>query len=250
MEDMMPAVTADTQDTAMKTSRRWVLLLVGAALLLALVAAWRWTPLSEWVNAQQVTAWMDQYAHSPLAAGWVALAYLLASITLFPRPLLTFGVSVVYGPWLGTVYALSGIVLAALSNYALGRVVKRDTVRRFAGERLNTLSHTLYRHGFKAMVVLRMLPLAPFIVVNMVAGAIRLRVVHFALATLIGMAPGVVAMTVFGGQLSQVLRKEGETNLWLAALVVVIAALAAYFLHRWSRRKFAALQVEKIRSQV
>lgn len=240
---MTSVVTADTQDAEIKTSRRVLLLFVSATLLLALVAAWRWTPLSEWINAEQVTLWMDRYAHSPLAAGWVALAYLLASITLFPRPLLTLGVSVVYGPWLGTVYALSGIVLAALSNYALGRAVKRDTVRRFAGERLNTLSQTLCRHGFKAMVVLRMLPLAPFIVVNMVAGAIRLRVVHFALATLIGMAPGVVAMTVFGGQVSQLLRKEGETNLWLAALVVLVATIAAYFLHRWSRRKFAALQV-------
>ena len=240
----MPVVGTNTEA---KPPRRMAVLMLSGTLLLTLLAAWHWTPLSEWMTTEQVTLWMDGYAHSPLAAGWVALGYVLASITLFPRPLLTLGVSIVFGPWLGMFYALAGIVVAALSNYALGRVVKRDTVRRFAGERLNTLSQLLCRYGFMGMVVLRMLPLAPFIVVNMVAGAIRLRAMPFAAATVLGMAPGVVAMTVFGGQVNEHLRNQGEINGWLTALVMLAAAVAAYFLHRLSRRKLAALQAQTLK---
>lgn len=245
MEHSIPAPAADHR---LWRASRVALLLSSATLLLALLAAWRWTPLAEWVTAEHVLLWMDRYTHSPLAAGWVALAYVLASITLFPRPLVTLGVSIAFGPWLGTIYALTGIVVAALSHYALGRSVKREVVRRLAGERLDALSEILKRHGLIAVIVLRVLPLGPFVMVNVIAGAIRLRPMHFTLATLIGMAPGVIVMTVFGGKVSQHLRSQGDANWWIAGFLVLAAAFFAYHLHRWSRRKFAALRSAQSRN--
>lgn len=217
--------------------RRLLPMLVATVLLLgALYAMWQWTPLKEFVTVEAITAIGERYSTSPLAPLLVVFAYVLASVTLFPRPLLTLAVIIIFGAGLGAAYALGGIVLSALANYAAGRMMSRDTVRRLAGERVNRLTRELSQRGFVPMLIARMLPIAPFLVVNLVAGAFRIRVLHFTLATLIGMAPGVLAMTVFGQEVQNALQ-SGEVNWWLLATVTLLLLLVSYFLRRWYQRR-------------
>jgi uncharacterized membrane protein YdjX (TVP38/TMEM64 family) len=87
------------------------------------------------------------------------------------------------------------------------------------------------------MAVLRLFPVAPFTVVNLIAGASELRARDYMLGSLIGMSPGIVLMTLFGDRLGAWLRDPNVGNL---AVVVGIAALAlalAWVLTRWARRR-------------
>ena len=70
---------------------------------------------------------------------------------------------------------------------------------------------------------MRLVPIAPFFVISMVAGAIRIRLSHFLLGTAIGMLPGTLAATVFAGQLQTALHSPGDVNYWL------IAGIALFF---------------------
>ena len=63
-------------------------------------------------------------------------------------------------------------------------------MRRFAGRRVNAVSRRLSQHGLWAMTLLRLLPIAPFSVVNLVAGASEMRLRDFLLGSLLGMLPG------------------------------------------------------------
>ena len=76
-----------------------------------------------------------------------------------------------FGAWPGVAYAAVGTMAAAAANYGIGRWLGRDAVRRLAGARANRLSEHIGRRGVLAMAVLRLLPIAPFTVVNLVAGA-------------------------------------------------------------------------------
>src|SRR5688500_5904777 len=124
---------------------------------------------------------------------------------MFPRPLLTlFGV-VAFGPWLGALYALIGIVFSPVVPSFVAQRMRRDSVRRLAGPKLDQIVAVLKKHGLLAMTLLRLVPLAPFAVEGIVAGAVRLKLWHLAVGTAIGMLPGTLATTVFGDQIETAL---------------------------------------------
>jgi phosphatidylserine/phosphatidylglycerophosphate/cardiolipin synthase-like enzyme/uncharacterized membrane protein YdjX (TVP38/TMEM64 family) len=167
----------------------------------------------------------------------VLLVYTLSSLLLVPVNLLIAATGAAFGPLLGFGYALLGSLVAAALVFGLGRALGGDPVRRFAGRRVNAVSRRLGRHGLWAMTLLRLLPIAPFGVVNLVAGASEMRLRDFLLGSLIGMAPGVALMTLFGDRLGVWLRHPEPVNLAIlvgAALAVVALALV---LGRWARRR-------------
>jgi uncharacterized membrane protein YdjX (TVP38/TMEM64 family)/phosphatidylserine/phosphatidylglycerophosphate/cardiolipin synthase-like enzyme len=209
--------------------------------IVGLFALWRWTPLSEYVTPQAVIAWAGMLADHPLGPLLVMAAYTLATLTMFPRTLVTLAAMVAFGPLRGFVYAMLGILGAALLTYFAGRVLSRDMIRRVAGARLNRLSQELRRRGLISMIVVRLVPVAPFIVVNMVAGAARIRLRHYVLGTAIGVLPGLLAATLLGDQIGTALRDPAKVDYGLVALIMA-ALLAAFLAVRWwyRRRRAAA----------
>jgi len=134
---------------------------------------------------------------------------------------------VVFGPWEGFIYAMTGVLLAGTAGYAVGRLVHRDTVRRVAGPRLHRLTGVLQRRGIIGVTLVRLVPIAPYLVVNIVMGATRIRLHHFVLGTFFGMLPGGLAATVLSDQVAVALMNPSRVNLWLvAAAVCAIAGLA------------------------
>jgi uncharacterized membrane protein YdjX (TVP38/TMEM64 family) len=208
--------------------------------LAGLFAAWRWTPLSEYVTPQAVATWATLLASEPAGPFIVIAAYTLATLTMFPRPLITLAAVLAFGPLKGFVFAMVGILGAALLTYSAGRALTRDAIRRLAGSRLNRISRELRRRGLLSVVAVRLVPVAPFIVVNMVAGAARIRVRHYVLGTAIGILPGTLVATVFGGQLHGALRDPGSINYGLIGIVVAALLVGFFALRRWLRRRLAA----------
>ena len=205
-------------------------LLVAAGILAfvgALAILWRYTPLASIVTADNVIAVAQGFADHWWAPLLVVLAYTPASMVMFPRPLLTMAAVVVFGPYEGFVYAMTGVLLAGIVGYAVGRLVHRDTVRRVAGPRLNRLTGVLQRRGLIAVTLVRLVPIAPYLVVNIVMGAMRIRLHHFIIGTFFGMLPGGLAATVLSDQVAVALMNPSRVNPWLiGAAVCVFAGLA------------------------
>jgi uncharacterized membrane protein YdjX (TVP38/TMEM64 family) len=154
---------------------------------------------------------------------------------MFPRPLITLAAVVAFGPWLGFVYALAGIVGSAIVTYYAGRRMRRDTVRRLAGPGLDRMVKVLKKHGLLAMTLLRLVPIAPFAVEGIVAGAVHLKLWHLAAGTAIGMLPGTLATTVFGDQLESAL-SGGSFNWWMVGGVLLLLAAGSWAVTRWFTR--------------
>jgi phospholipase D1/2 len=209
-----------------------------AALLLAgvLTALWHFTPLAQWANAEHIIAWAQDFSYVQGAPILIVLAYTPASIIMFPRPLLTLLAVAAFGAWYGFLYAFTGILLAAAATYAVGTRLNRQGVRRIARGRLNRLSQVMRRRGLLAMTAVRLVPLAPFAVVNMVAGAIRIRPWHFIVGTAIGILPGTLVATIFGDQLFAGLRDPRSIDPLSILAIVALAALlsaATWMVRRW-----------------
>ena len=159
---------------------------------------------------------------------------------MFPRWIITMTAVLAFGPWKGFVCAMSGVILAGITTFLPGRLVARDAVRRFAGPRLKPLAKFIERKGLVAVTLVRLVPVAPFPVVNVVMGAMRVKLWHFVLGTFLGMLPGMLAATVLSDQLAAALEDPTRVNFWMIAGAVGGLVALAFFGQRYLRRHSAA----------
>jgi phospholipase D1/2 len=218
----------------------WGKILAAALVIAALAAAWRYTPLSEYITAQRVTGWARAMRGSHWAPIAVMLAYTPAAFVMFPRPLITLFTVIAFGPWLGFAYSMTGIIAAALATYYAGRVLPPGTVKRIAGDKLDDVTKALRRHGLLAMLAVRVVPAAPFVVEGVIAGAVRIKVWDYTLGTFIGMLPGVLATTVFGNEIAAALEDPSRINYWLVGAVVAAMVVLTWLVRRWFKSQSPA----------
>jgi len=215
VEEFVPEDVAENGDNRL----RWfIVFLLG---LMGLAAAWRWTPLAEWLDRDTLTAagdYLKNHGASPLI---ILSAYIAGSLVMFPVTLLIVMTAFTFGPLNGIFYSLAGCVLASVITYWIGHSLGKDRVSRLSGSRVNRLSRRLARHGVIAVGTVRIIPFAPFTIVNLVAGASHIRLVDFVLGTILGMAPGIIVITLFEHQIEAAVKDPGPGSF---ALLSILAA--------------------------
>ena len=197
-----------------------VLVIIGLA---ALALAWRYTPLRDYVSAEALADDAAGLADSAFAPLVVLAAYLAGGLVMIPVTVMIAATGIVFGPLLGFIYALLGETFAAACVYFLGLKLGRATVRRVAGKRINELSRRIAKRGLIAVIIVRALPVAPFTIINLMAGASHIAFRHFLLGTIIGMAPGTLALVVFVDRIVAAIRHPGP---WTFALLALVAGVA------------------------
>lgn len=227
----------------MDTRHRKKLIIVAAALLAVAVAmslAWRHTALREIVTVENTVDAIETISSKWWAPILIALLYTPASVIMFPRPLLTLASAVAFGPWKGFAVAMSGIVTSAFLLYSAGRMIKRQTVTRIAGPRIERLSKMLGKKGFLAIAAVGMLPVAPFSIEMIVAGALRIGLVQLLLGVALAHLPGTIGTTLLGDQVVAAFSEGREVNRGIIAAVVIGFVAIAFFSHRMWKRMEAA----------
>jgi uncharacterized membrane protein YdjX (TVP38/TMEM64 family) len=130
-----------------------------------------------------------------------------------------------------------GSVSSAAASYWIGRIIGRRAVRKLAGRRLNRLSRFLAARGVLTVSLATMLPLAPFGIVNMVAGASHIRFRHFVLGSFIGVIPTIVGMTLFERGLQSILNNPQPSSLILIVILAAILLFASVRFQKWIQAK-------------
>ena len=217
---------------------RNVAYVLGGILALAIVLAlvWTHTPLADMVTRENAVAIADKFSKWWWAPILVVLAYTPASFIMFPRWLITMTAVIAFGPWKGFVFAMAGVLLAAVATFLPGRFVSKDRIRRYAGPRLKRIVKFMEQRGLIAVTAIRLVPIAPFPVVNITMGALRVKLSSFVLGTFVGMLPGMLAATVLSDQLAAALEEPARVNGWLIAAAILMLATLAFFGQRLLRR--------------
>jgi uncharacterized membrane protein YdjX (TVP38/TMEM64 family) len=203
------------------------------AVILALLAlAWRWTPLHEWVNLASMVGFARHLQALPFTPVAVVASFVIGGLLMVPVMLLIAVTGIVFGPMLGSAYAIAGALLSAAVSYEIGRRLGRDTVRRLLGARINGLSRRIARRGIVAMVIVRTVPVAPFTVVNIVAGASHIRFRDYLIGTALGMLPGIAVTVTFAHHLAETVRNPSVGTVSVLVLVVLLLIAFAMGLQR------------------
>jgi uncharacterized membrane protein YdjX (TVP38/TMEM64 family) len=149
---------------------------------------------------------------------WSLPAAVLAFVGV-PQIMLIAAAVVAFGPTTGFAYSWIGTMVSSLVGFYLGRTAGARTLERFSGAGLRRFVDLIGRNGFFASFIVRLVPSAPFIVVNMAAGVTPMRVVDFLLGTAIGIVPKIALTAFAGNSIFRVLKGEvGKDALWLVMI--------------------------------
>ncbi|WP_396261721.1 VTT domain-containing protein [Haloferula sp. A504] len=204
----------------------WVTALVAVGL--AISRLW-----STHVDRERVVALLEPIRDSPLALPLLTLVVTLAGIVGLPLNLFIIASAVTFGPWTAFGCGLFGAMIAAAISFAIGHHFGKPLARRVAGEKLESLATTMADRGIGSVAILRVLPIAPFGIMNLVAGISGLRFSVFMIGSAIGLVPGIAAVTFATGRFLEAIRNPSPTA-WLV-FSLTLAAIAGTAL--WLRRK-------------
>jgi uncharacterized membrane protein YdjX (TVP38/TMEM64 family) len=192
-------------------------------------------------------AWLTaQVAEHPVrSAALYFLIYAAAIALSIPGgTVLTLAGGFLFGTVLGAGLVLGAATLGACIVFLAARTALGDVLRRRAGPFLRRMEAGFRANGFHYLLVLRLIPLFPFWLVNLVPAFFGMRLSTYALATLIGIAPATIVFASLGSGLGSVLDR-GETpdlsllvmpRLLLPLIGLALLALAPVLYRRLSRR--------------
>jgi phospholipase D1/2 len=227
-----------TNNTHRWETARWK---VPALVLFALtmLALWRWTPAAEYIHPERIRLAGDLLAVHPYGPLMVVGIFLIAGVLMFPLTVLILGTAMAFEPAQAISYALLGSVGCAVTGYGIGRFAGGNQVRALTGTRMDGLHSWLKLRGSFSIAALRMVPMAPFTPLNIVAGALPIRFRHYLLGTVLGMTPGIVVLALLGNQLGGLLAAPKPAHFaWMGALLLSAGGLI------WIVRRFLPVRQE------
>lgn len=148
---------------------------------------------------------LQQWSHAQ--GSWFPLTFFLLYVTItqfpIPRTLLTLSSGVLFGPAMGIAIALAATTTSAVISLLVVRKMFGAWIRpRLAHPGVRSISERLYRRGWVAVTSLRMIAAVPFSILNYVAALTPVPVIGFAVATLVGSAPGTIITVMLGDSLA------------------------------------------------
>ena len=168
-----------------------------------------------------VERWLGA-ASGPWALPVAVAAFAVLAFAGVPQFVLIAAAVVAFGPWTGMGYSWIGTLVSSLVGFYLGRVAGARTLERFSGDGVKRFMSLVGRNGFLASLMVRLVPSAPFIVVNMAAGVTPMRVLDFTAGTAIGIVPKIVLTAFAGNSIVRLLHGEvGRDALWLVLIAAV-----------------------------
>jgi uncharacterized membrane protein YdjX (TVP38/TMEM64 family) len=158
--------------------------------------------------------------------------------TAFSLPgatLMTLTGGFLFGSLWAALYVNIGATTGATLAFLAARYLFRGWVERRFGDRLAAFQEGFTRNAFNYLLTLRLIPLFPFFLVNLLSGLTRVRVETYVAATALGIIPGSLAYTFAGRQLGTI---NSLAELASPRLLIAFTLLGLLFLMPVVYRKF------------
>lgn len=212
--------------TFLADKRLWIVVAV-----IGVIAGLRFAGFGDFVSIDSLrlhratlTAYVEQ--HSVVAALIFVAVYVVAvALSLPGATVLTLAGGFLFGPIIGAIFNVLAATLGAVLVFAFARLLFGGNVLDRFGERAVRLGENIKANAWSYLLVLRLAPLFPFFLVNLVPAFVGVRLPVFAVTTLLGIIPGTVVFTTAGAGLGSVLDSGGPFNLASVLTPEVLAGL-------------------------
>ncbi|UFS69037.1 TVP38/TMEM64 family protein [Geomonas sp. RF6] len=164
------------------------------------------------------------------------LLYGVTPVLFLPGLPMAIAAGILFGPFWGVVYAITGATIGASASFLVARYVARDWVeKKLTGATWQKLDRQVGEQGWKIVAITRLVPLFPFNLLNYAFGLTKVPFLQYVVTSFFCMLPGCIAFIVFSSSLPQLLK--GKVSPALVGGILSIAALS-FFAGKY-RRKLA-----------
>jgi uncharacterized membrane protein YdjX (TVP38/TMEM64 family) len=174
-------------------------------------------------GALDAAAIAETLARYPAAPLLFLFCHIIASLIFFPRTILAVAAGALWGAWWGTLWAALGSVLGAVAGFLLARTVNRGLVDLENLRRLGPILLRAERGGWRAVAMLRLVPVIPHSLSNYALGLTRLDLGAYALGSLMGQLPMTIACVEFGAAGERIAAGRAD---WLVPTLIGVVVLA------------------------
>ena len=185
------------------------------AVVLLGVAAFFWLDLGRFLSLdylkQSQARFEALYAAEPLKVSLAYFAlYVVATALSFPgAAIITLAGGAIFGLWWGTLLVSFASSLGATLAFLVSRFVLRDSIEAKFGNRLAEINRGIEKDGAFYLFTLRLIPVVPFFVINLVMGLTKMKALTFYAVSQIGMLAGTLVYVNAGTQLAQIDSLQG-----------------------------------------
>jgi uncharacterized membrane protein YdjX (TVP38/TMEM64 family)/Fe-S oxidoreductase len=221
-------------ETSKKGGMMKRLLLIG--ILIALILALRFTGATRYLEQETLRQWIQGYGI--LAPMIYMLVYTIAPALLLPGLPITIAGGILFGPFWGVIYAISGATLGACVAFLVARYTVRDWIeKKLKSPRWQRLDESVEKHGWKVVAFTRLIPLFPFNLLNYAFGLTKIRFVPYAVTTFFCMLPACIAFIVFSSSLLDLIRGKISINFIAGIGLIVFVSLMPLFYRRYKAKR-------------
>lgn len=202
--------------------RRWRALLATVVLFAAMAVLFLIGKSQLGLEAEgRMEDWLGGFSTSPWGLPAAVALFTLSAFLGVPQFILIAACVVAFGPWFGFAYSWAATVVSAGVTYWLGRGPTARAFDRFGGRTTERLRRFVGRNAFYASFIIRNVPSAPFIVVNMAFGAARASFPGFLGGCALGVLPKTALVAFFGGSFMTAVAGDG---VWTSLILAGVAA--------------------------
>jgi len=218
--------------------RGWLRPLIAAGVIAAGIVAVRALGLGEAIQLENLARLKTAIeGYGALAPAVFIGGYILAVVFFVPGLPITVLGGVVFGPIRGTVYVWIAASIGAALAFLVARYAVRGTVEGWvrASPRLARIDEKVAEHGWRIVMLTRLVPLFPFNLQNYAYGITRIGFWPYAITSSLCMIPGTAAFTLAGGAISEGRGHVKRTLAYLAVAGVLLVLIS--LLPRWIGRR-------------
>jgi uncharacterized membrane protein YdjX (TVP38/TMEM64 family)/Fe-S oxidoreductase len=232
------SITRERTFTAEKDSKRGgvlkrVLLLV---FISAAILTIRFTGAVRYLEQDTLRSLIQGYG--TLAPVIYIVVYTIAPALFVPGLPLTIAGGILFGPFWGVIYTITGATAGACAAFLVSRYIARDWIEnKLKGPRWRQLDAGVERQGWKIVAFTRLIPLFPFNLLNYAFGLTKIKFLHYAVTTFIFMLPACIAFIVFSSSLLDIIRGKISPAFIIGLGLIVLVSLIPLFYRRYKTKK-------------
>lgn len=240
-----PLISLPTLDgaalPARNPRRRSIMIMLGIAVIAILGGLMFWASQSiSWLSSESINDFLEKSRGTYFALPTVLLVYVVGGILFFPVTVLSLAVAAIFGPIWGPIYGIMGALLSSAILFGIGKLSGNAGLRKIGGPKVEAVDEKLKKSGIVGVAAIRMLPIAPFSLVNLVAGISSIGIVQFLIGTFLGMFPPMIAKGLVGDSITQIFRNPSATSIGY-----LVAGIILWGLMIWGSQKFARYYQER-----
>ena len=149
-----------------------------------------------------------------------------------PLNILLVAIVVVMGTWAALIFGVGGALVSAIHGFFVGRLLGLPLMKRLKSDLVERVSSKLDERSYKSVALIRLVPVAPFFLINLLAGASKLKFKDYLAGSALGMIPGMVVVIFLADRAGAVVRRPDWDTVILFAVALSILVGGLFYIKK------------------